>query len=56
MIASTAALLQGCAQCADSMRGAPADVQAAYRDAILLMMAAGAAVFGAAVWMMKDRK
>lgn len=39
------ALGQGCAQCLDSTRAAPASVQAAYRHAIILLGSAGATLF-----------
>jgi hypothetical protein len=38
-------LAQGCAQCLDSTRATPPAVQAAYRHAILLLVAAASALF-----------
>ncbi len=40
---------QGCSQCADQMRATPAQVQNAYRRAILFMVLAGGGVFTGAV-------
>jgi hypothetical protein len=40
---------QGCAQCRDTVGQTPARTQTAYRRAIILMVAAGSLVFGAAL-------
>lgn len=40
---------QGCSQCRETVGQTPARTQTAYRRAILLLVGAGAAVFGAGV-------
>ena len=42
---ATQALAQGCTQCLDSTRATPPAVQAAYRHAILLLVAAASTLF-----------
>jgi hypothetical protein len=44
---------QGCSQCSEAVGQTPARTQSAYRKAIILMVVAGASVFGAAVILLK---
>ncbi len=53
---SVQAMGQGCAQCLDSTRATPPEVQAAYRHAILLLGGFGASFFvGGALLLRKVR-
>lgn len=47
---------QGCAQCLDSTRATPPQVQAAYRHAILLLGGAGVAVFTVGTLLLRQKR
>ncbi|HLI75841.1 MAG TPA: hypothetical protein VKV02_02765 [Acidobacteriaceae bacterium] len=47
---------QGCAQCLDSTRATPPQVQAAYRHAIYLLGGAGSALFVAGALLLRSRR
>jgi hypothetical protein len=49
LAASPQAHAQGCSQCRDAVGETPAATQAAYRRAIIVMVAAGTTIFAAAL-------
>jgi hypothetical protein len=53
ILTASQAFAQGCAQCLDSTRATPPAVQAAYRHAILLLVAAASALFVAGLILLR---
>ena len=53
LVATACAHAQGCAQCADNAAATPAATQAAYRHAILLLIAFASALFLAGVALLR---
>ncbi len=47
---------QGCAQCLDSTRATPPEVQAAYRHAILLLIGFGVSLFIAGTLLLREKR
>lgn len=53
---STTAKAQGCAQCLDSTRATPPQVQAAYRHAIFLLGGAGITLFLTGTLLLREKR